>query len=78
MYGTMYSVRVREMESKLYRTVGLPLSTWRLLDTARSHPVFTELYGPAGTESEALQWMLRQAFIRIETAPELTTTERIG
>lgn len=63
------------MEGRFYKTVGLPLSTWRLLDSARSHPVFVELYGSNGTESEALQWMLRQAFIRIETAPELTTKE---
>lgn len=63
------------MESKLYKTIGLPLSTWRLVDTSRTHPIFVELYGSNGTESEALAWMIRQAFIRIETAPELSTKE---
>lgn len=65
------------MEGKLYRTVGLPLSTWRALESARTHPVFLELYGPQGTESDALAWIIRQGMIRLETAPELTTKETL-
>lgn len=63
------------MEGRLYKTIGLPLSTWRLLDSARTHPVFVEIYGSNGSESDVLAWLMRQGFIRIETAPELTTKE---
>jgi hypothetical protein len=63
------------MEVKLWKSVGLPLSAWRLVDIARSHPVFLELYGSHGTESEALHWLVRQGMIRLQTAPELTTKE---
>jgi hypothetical protein len=57
------------MEGRYYRTVGLQLSTWRLIDTARSHPVFLEVYGPKGDDSDALTWLMRQGMIRLETSP---------
>jgi hypothetical protein len=53
----------------MYRTIGLSLRTWALIDEAFRHPVFLECYGRSASTSDALEWIIRSGIIRIRTDP---------
>lgn len=54
------------MEEVLYRTVGLPYGVWQLVEGAKKNRVFIEVYGPNGSTSQALTWLVRGGAIRME------------
>lgn len=44
---------------KYYRTLGLPLDTWGLIDEARSSRICREVLGKYPTDSEIVGWLLK-------------------
>lgn len=58
-------------EQRYWRSFGLPLSAWRLIESAKSNPIFQELY-PVGSDSDALIWLMRHGANRIEAMKEVS------
>jgi hypothetical protein len=54
------------MEGNLYRSIGLPLTTWRLLDQARTSRLCRDVFGVVTpTDSQVLAWMMRMSLAKI-------------
>lgn len=54
------------MEGTFYRTMGLPLDTWRLIDSARSERICSEVLGKYPTDSQVLAWLMKLGMARLE------------
>lgn len=66
---------------KLYRSIGLPLGTWRLVQEAKSSRISIEVNGKYPTDHDVIAWLIRLGvahMLQIEAKEQAFLEAKLG